>query len=220
MKNFNNSYIGLRQDILKFVEGEDNIILDVGCATGTNGEFLLKNKKASKVFGIEYSKEMAEAANKRNSKIFVGDLNDRNFREKVILKSPFYDYIFFADILEHLIDPESVILDLKKRLKPTGKIIISLPNIAHIETFIQVFIKGTWPKNPRGIFDSTHIRWFTKKDALAMVENCGLEVLQCNRKFRARDAMGSQFDWKYNILKIVNKDWVTFQYILYCGFEK
>lgn len=220
MNEFNSSYIGLRQDVLKFLEGENNIVLDVGCATGTNGEFLLNNKVASKVYGIEYDTEMAEIASQSNTKVYQGDLNDAVFRKEILSSSPLFDYILFADILEHLYEPERVLLELKNKLKPEGKIIISLPNVAHIETFIQVYIKGTWPKNPRGIFDKTHVRWFTKKDAFAMIGACGLQVIDYHRKFRARDAIGSQFNWKHIFLKFLNKDWVTFQHIIYCGFDK
>lgn len=219
MTEFNNSYIGLRQDILKFLKGENNIVLDVGCATGTNGEFLLKNNIASKVYGIEYDFEMAAVASKRNIKVFQGDLNDISFRESILSNSPLFDYILFADILEHLNEPGNVLTELKNKLKPEGKIIISLPNIAHVETFIQIYIKGTWPKNNRGIFDKTHLRWFTKKDAFSMIEYGGLKMIEYERKFRARDEIGSKFDWKYSFLKFLNKDWVTFQYIIYCGLE-
>lgn len=220
MTEFNNSYIGLRKDILKFLEGNDNSVLDVGCATGTNGDFLLKNKIATQVYGIEYDSQMAAIASKRNTKVFQGDLNDAIFRREILSNSPLFDYILFADILEHLYEPETVLLELKNRLKPEGKIIISLPNVAHIETFIQVYIKGTWPKNSRGIFDKTHLRWFTKKDAFSMIEACGLKVIKYERKFRARDAIGSQFNWKHSFLKILNKDWFTFQHLICCDFDK
>ncbi len=219
MTNFNVSYIGLRLDILKYVVGENNVVLDVGCATGTNGRYMLENKLATIVYGIEFQKEMAIQAAKSNTKIFQGDLDNIEFRRAILTESPQFDYILFGDILEHLIDPENVLKELTKSLKPGGKIIISLPNVAHVELFIQVYIKGTWPKNPRGIFDRTHLRWFTRKDAFLLVENCSLKVMKYERNFRARDAIGSTFNWKYKMVKWINKDWVTFQHILVCTNE-
>lgn len=50
---FNKSYIGLRTDLLNLIEGESNTVLDVGCASGTNGDYLLKNNKADVVYGVE-----------------------------------------------------------------------------------------------------------------------------------------------------------------------
>lgn len=217
MTNYNSSYTGVRQDILKYIVGDDIVVLDVGCATGENGKFLLENKIVAQVYGIEFHREMANEARLNNTLVYQGDLNSVKFRKEVILESPQFDYILFGDILEHLYDPQTVLKELTKKLKPKGKIIISLPNIAHIELFIQIYIKGTWPTNPRGIFDKTHIRWFTRKDAFTMVEECGLKVFKYERKFRARDAIGSTFNWKFNIIKFLKKDWVTFQHILICN---
>lgn len=217
MKNFNTSYIGLRSDLIKYISGQNNNVLDVGCASGTNGKYLLDNNIAKIVYGIEFDKEMASEAEKKYSKVFTGDLNSKDFRIEILNNEIKFDYILFGDILEHLLDPHTVLKELKAALKENGKIIISLPNIAHIETFIQLFVKGTWPRNPRGIFDATHLRWFTKKDVYNLVSVCELNLDIYEPKLRARDALGSMFNWKYNIIKKINKDWVTFQHIVVCS---
>lgn len=216
MSEYNSSYIGLRKDLIKYVPNGEHVILDVGCALGINGKYLLDNKHANQVIGIEYDEKMAQEASKYNTKVFCGDLNDKKFRTSVLNENYSFDFILFGDILEHLYDPSLVLRELKSMLKPNGQIIISLPNIGHIELFIQVFIKGTWPKNERGIFDKTHLRWFTRKDAFSLVQTADLEVIKYERKFRARDAKGSKFDWKAKLLKRINKDFVTFQHIIIC----
>lgn len=53
-----------------------------------------------------------------------------------------------------------------------------------------------------------------------MIEDCGLEVIEYQRKFRARDVIGSNFSRRYRFLKFLNPDWVTFQHLIYCGFAK
>lgn len=212
----NQSYIGLRNDIIKYIKGESNKVLDVGCALGINGKYLLDNHLASEVVGIEYDENMAQEASVSNTKVFCGDLNDGKFRESVLKANYTFDYILFGDILEHLYDPLKVLTELKSMLKSNGKIIISIPNIGHIELFIQVFIKGTWPKNDRGIFDKTHLRWFTRKDVFSLAESANLEVVAYERKLRARDAIGSKFDWKTKLVKHINKDLVTHQHIIVC----
>ncbi|WP_147678591.1 class I SAM-dependent methyltransferase [Algibacter pacificus] len=217
MKNFNQSYIGLRSDLIKYISGKNNNVLDVGCANGTNGNYLLENDIAEIVYGIEFDKEMSAVAENNYSKVFAGDLNSKSFRSDILKCNIKFDYILFGDILEHLLDPYAVLKELKTLLKPDGKIIISLPNIAHVETFIQLFVKGTWPKNSRGIFDATHLRWFTKKDVESLVAHSELNLDVYEAKLRARDAIGSKFNWKYNIIKKINKEWVTFQHIIVCS---
>ena len=216
-ENFNKSYIGLRRDLIKYISGENLKILDVGCALGVNGKYLIDNDIASEVVGIEFDKKMAKEASKHNSKIFCGDLNNNEFLESFLNFNYTFDYILFGDILEHLLEPQKVLTVLKTLLNKYGKIIISLPNIAHVELFIQVFIKGSWPKNERGIFDKTHLRWFTRKDVFSLVKKSDLEVIKYERNFRSRDAIGSKFDFKAKFLKLINKDLVTFQHIMVCG---
>lgn len=216
MLDYNQSYIGLRKDIIKYIDGESNKVLDVGCAIGVNGKYLLDKGIASEVVGIEFDEIMAEEASEHNSKIFCGDLNNKEFLESFLNSNYTFDYILFGDILEHLIEPQKVLAVFKSLLNKNGKIIISLPNIAHVELFIQVFIKGSWPKNERGIFDKTHLRWFTRKDVFSLVKKSDLEVIKYERKLRARDAIGSKFDLKAKFLKLINKDLVTFQHIIVC----
>jgi 2-polyprenyl-3-methyl-5-hydroxy-6-metoxy-1,4-benzoquinol methylase len=220
MAEFNPSYIGLRMDLIDLIKGVELKILDVGCASGVNAKYLLEKNIASQVYGIEFDELMAIEAENWNTKTFKGDLNLDCFRQEILENASGFDYIIFGDILEHLYDPSVVLQDFKKCLAQDGKIIISLPNIAHIELFIQIFIKGRWPLNDRGIFDKTHLRWFTKRDAYKMIENCGFEVLIYKPKLRARDAIGSTFDWKTNILKWLNNDWVTFQHLFICKHAK
>ncbi|WP_194768005.1 class I SAM-dependent methyltransferase [Tamlana sp. I1] len=219
MAGFNNSYIGLRSDLLKFIPNGQHVVLDVGCATGVNGQFLLDNGKVSSVTGIEFDADMAKIAAKTNSKVLCGDLNQDIFIKSILDLDEQYDFILFGDILEHLYNPQHVLATLKQKLKPKGKIIISLPNVGHLELFIQVYIKGTWPQNPRGIFDATHLRWFTRKDAFSLVSNSKLKVVSYERKYRSRDAIGSKFKWPYKVLRKINKDWVTFQHIIVCEHE-
>lgn len=57
MSEFNNSYVGIRKDLLKFIDGQNLKILDVGCATGANGSFLKDQRIASSVIGVEFDEK-------------------------------------------------------------------------------------------------------------------------------------------------------------------
>lgn len=217
-KTFNPSYIGIRLDLINLINGDSLSILDVGCANGANGKFLKDKKIADTVYGIEYDSEMAEISKTYYDNVLIGDLNSAEFLNKIIDIKLKFDYIIFGDILEHLIDSELVLKTISTNLlKDNGQVIISLPNIAHIELFIQVYIKGTWPRNSRGIFDKTHLTWFTKKDAIKIVENSNLKLIKYYSNSRSRDAIGSKFTFFYRLLKLINKNWFTFQHIMICN---
>lgn len=209
---FNSSYTGLRSDIIKYIVGKGKVILDVGCATGINGKYLKDEGFAAKVIGIELDSSMAAEAKGHLDEVIIGNIEDDFIYDKLL--GEYFDYILLGDVLEHLYDPWSVLNRLKLLLTSNGKLIISLPNIQHIELLMSVYIQGKWPYNDRGIFDKTHLRWFTHKNILELEERCNIRILKLERKFRYRDRIGSEFPFYGKLLKKVCPNLFTFQYIV------
>ena len=77
-----------------------------------------------------------------------------------------------ADILEHLTDPWATLSRYAQHLEPGATVVVSLPNVNHWSTFAHL-ARGRWPRKPEGIFDATHLRWFTRKDALDLLTQAG-----------------------------------------------
>lgn len=211
----NESYTGLRPDLLKHVTKKNCEVLDLGCATGANGKWLLDSGIATLVEGVEYDPEMASQAAKFYHRIYNLDLNSEHTLLDAITDKKF-DYILLGDILEHLHDPWKTLSSARMLLKPEGNAIISIPNIGHIDTLIHVFIKGYWPYNDRGIFDRTHLRFFTIKNINDLVKVAGLETVSIERNFRYRDRLNSEFPVYGAILRLLFKNLYTFQYIFVC----
>ncbi len=209
----------MRKDLLKYIEGTELFILDVGCATGENGKFLKKNHMAAFVAGLEYDKEMIKIAKMNLDEVIECDLN--NFQ---LSKETFgcrFHYIIFGDILEHLINPWKLLHSASDLLENDGKVLISIPNIQHIETAIQIFLNGKWPYNERGIFDKTHLRFFTLKNILEMIEQSNLVIDILERKYRFRDAIGSTFPMFFEkALKCFFPNLFTFQFIIVSSRRK
>jgi len=150
-------------------------VLDVGCGYGVLGKRLIDQKKA-KVFGIDSDNESVLFC--KNIQHFtdckVADLN--NILEiHTITYSNKFDYIIFADILEHLIHPNYLLVHLSKFLKQDGKIIISVPNIAFVLYRVKLLF-GIFKYEKYGVMDETHCRFFTKTNYLQI-----LPFLQTNR---------------------------------------
>lgn len=215
---FNPSYVGQRIDILSLLPFNINSVLDVGCSDGSLGKAIKSYNKKIIVHGIEINPEMADSAKERIDQVFIGDAA----KEIDILMSlkHRYDCIIFADILEHLIDPWEVLKKSKQLLNDNGKIIISIPNINYYQTFINLFVKRYWPYEERGIHDRTHLRFFTKKNIIEMLDNSSLEIEKLNRHYRL-------IDKKTKLNKISKflgipllKEFLTFQYILVTKVKK
>jgi len=217
---FNSSYVRPRRSLLKHVHGQDLRVLDVGCANGANGQYLIKNASISSIIGIEYDASMAAEAKKSYNHVFVGDLDNMDISS--LLDSERFDYIILGDILEHLKNPWRVLKEMSLFLKPNGKVILSMPNVQHIDVFIHVFVKGVWPHNERGIFDKTHLRFFTQKTIRKLILSAGLVPTSMQRAYRLRDRKGSKF--KYSpiewMLKYLFRNLYTFQYIFICERDK
>lgn len=155
--------------IMKFAP-KNKLVLDVGCGTGALGRELKKNGNA--VYGIEISDKSIEISRSCLDKVFKIDLES----EQILpFKENEFDVIIFGDVLEHLRDPLSVLKSFKKYLKKSGRMIISLPNIANWAIRLQL-LSGKFEYTSEGILDDTHVRFFTLKTAKDLIRGAGLRI--------------------------------------------
>lgn len=75
------------------------------------------------------------------------------------LAAPF-DHILCADILEHLRDPSAMLRQLHSALATGGELIASLPNSGNFY-FRLVILSGRFPQDDKGLFDRTHLHFYT-----------------------------------------------------------
>lgn len=148
----------------------DKTVLDVGCNTGYMAR-ILKEKKVI-TDGVDINREALKIAAKYCRQTFVRDL----FKGKLDLPKNAYDYIIFADVLEHLPRPDLILIDAKKCLHKKGAIIISLPNIARLEIRLGLMF-GKFDYTDDGILGEDHLRFFTKKSGEQFINECGLKVI-------------------------------------------
>lgn len=184
------AYTSPRPDVSSMVPKTAINVLDVGCSNGSLGKSLKAVMSCRKVIGIEFDENLCMQAKKYIDEVIEADLNDFHWCDA--FRNIKFDAIIFADVLEHLIDPERHLIAAKKYLEDDGCIIISLPNIRHVSSFYSIFINGTFPKRERGIFDKTHLRWFTYRDAKDFIERNGLVVDEVYCNLRWRDLPGGR----------------------------
>ncbi len=159
-----------RPEIRKLVSKSAKRILDVGCASGALGE-KLKEELGAEVWGIEIFEKAANVAAKKLDKVLTGDVAQKSEE----LPENYFDTIIFADVLEHLAEPEKALRKIAKALKNDGEIIVSIPNVRHW-TVITALLEGTWRYEEAGILDKTHLRFFTFETAYELLAKTGFEV--------------------------------------------
>lgn len=162
-------------------------ILDLGCSSGSLGG-ALKARQRAEVVGVEVDPEYAADAATRLDRVIVEDLEQLVFEPGEFGQ---FDCVIAADVLEHLRDPWSALAGATRLLDEAGTAVISLPNVRYWETFLQLGLHGTWPARDEGIFDRSHLRWFTLSDALALIRHAGLAVTQIAPCYRLRPG-----DWR------------------------
>ncbi len=209
--DFNQSYIGSRSDVLQLVPATVKNVLDVGCSIGVLGA-AIKEKTSSRVVGIDLSQKMADIASTKIDKVIVGNIEDEKIQGS--LKKERFDAIIFADVLEHLFDPWVVLRRLTANLNPQGVVISSIPNIKHLDTIINLLVKGYWPYRKRGIHDWTHLRHFTKKNIVELFDGANLKIEKVEANYRLIESPHYLNKYaKYFALPFL-KDFLAFQYLI------
>ena len=88
-----------------------------------------------------------------------------------------FDYMLFADILEHLRDPISVLRRSLPSLKESGKIIVSIPNVANIVIRLSLLF-GRFDYAERGILDKSHLQFYTLASLRRMMDEASCRILE------------------------------------------
>lgn len=147
-------------------------VLDAGCGAGRNGE-LLKRAGAREVWGVELDPGAADEARRRLDGVVAGDLAAVTLDD---LGGRPFDAVLAVDVLEHLVDPAAALARLVRMLRPGGTLVACIPNVAHVWVLANLLAKR-WPQKDSGIFDRTHLRFFAKKDMVALLRGAGLEIV-------------------------------------------
>jgi methionine biosynthesis protein MetW len=168
------AYENPRPEVAALVTVAARRILDLGCASGALGA-ALKARQPVEVVGIEVDPAYARDAEARLDRVICADLDD--FHGDLGA----FDCIVAADVLEHLVDPWAVLRRWARALEPGCRAVVSLPNARHWEVFRELGLRGTFPRRPAGVFDATHLRWFTLADVYGLCSAADLSLEQVVR---------------------------------------
>jgi 2-polyprenyl-3-methyl-5-hydroxy-6-metoxy-1,4-benzoquinol methylase len=146
-------------------------LLEIGAGTGATAAYALAQGKCGWCCGVELCEEPAREAKARLSQVVVGDV------ESITLNFPedHFDLLFLSEVLEHLRDPWAVLIRLARLMKPGAIVMAGSPNVCH-HGVIRNLLRGRWRYEPQGIYDATHLRWFTPASYREMFEQSGFVV--------------------------------------------
>jgi 2-polyprenyl-3-methyl-5-hydroxy-6-metoxy-1,4-benzoquinol methylase len=144
-------------------------ILDVGTADGYLGALL--KAQGHYVVGVERESSLAALARASYDRLHITDIEEFDFPDR-----DEFDYILFADVLEHLRYPAAVLHRALPSIKSAGELVISVPNIANVVVRLSLLV-GRFDYTERGILDKTHLRFFTRRTIAKLLEDCGYRLV-------------------------------------------
>lgn len=165
-------YMGIRKELVDLIKEDEAApisVLEVGAGMGTTLLSIKYKYPNAKVKGIELVEKVVKIASN------YADIECANIENYQFAKDEKYDYIIFGDVLEHLVDPYSLIDRLKSNLNLNGFIITSIPNILN-GGVIYKLLHGDFTYEDSGILDRTHLRFFTQDSVVKLFTERGYDI--------------------------------------------
>ena len=155
--------------------GSGHRVLEVGCSVGHVTEHLVA--AGNTVTGVEIDQHAAHEASAFASHVHVLDLDIQQLSS---VESGRFDVIMLGDVIEHLRDPLATVADLVTLLDDDGRLIVSVPNVSHIDIRLML-LEGTWAYQHDGLLDDTHLRWFTNRSLSQLLSQVGFTARRVER---------------------------------------
>jgi 2-polyprenyl-3-methyl-5-hydroxy-6-metoxy-1,4-benzoquinol methylase len=149
-------------------------VLEVGPGDGVISRWL-KQTQGCHTVGVEVMAQARQAGQDVFDPLIIGSIEAPAVLEAVGAHAPF-DAIVFADVLEHLVDPWQVLRNMRPLLAPAGRVLLSVPNVAHWSARWSLLF-GSFEYTNGYLMDRTHLRWFTRRSARAMAGVAGYRIL-------------------------------------------
>jgi SAM-dependent methyltransferase len=126
------------------------------------------------LIGIEMLERAAEIAAPAYTRVIVDTLENIDLEREGLLPGSL-DAIVAADVLEHMYNPWQALERLRPLLATGGALYVSLPNLRNLNVLSEL-AEGRFRYAGAGILDITHVRFFTRAEAVSMLEQTGFRI--------------------------------------------
>lgn len=211
-------HYNINKAVLNYIPKDSKVIVDLGCMSGILArEYKVINSK-SYYIGVDISSDCIEEAKKYCDKTYL--LNIETDLNIIFENENNIDCWILGDILEHLVDPWSLMKTIISNSNRDTKFVICVPNFQHW-TVIYKLLLGDLFYEDSGLLDRSHLRIFTRKTLIKFIKDLGLDII----KMRALMNSTPESDISFrNLVKFVeekkyNKDLfikesLAYQYVL------
>lgn len=150
-------------------------VAEVGCMRGTLARVYGEKNPDCEWIGMDIDPDNVEAARAVCRHTLCCDIETVPTAD--LMQWGAIDAWVFGDILEHLRDPWALLSRIRATLSPNGVVVASIPNAQHW-SFQARLNAGQFRYEDEGLFDRTHLRFFTRTTILEMFLNAGYRIDQ------------------------------------------
>lgn len=166
-------------------------VLEIGCGEGALANAYKARSPRTHYTAVEVHGPAADMAERVVDRLLRGDFE--TMAEEAVTEGTPFDVIVMGDVLEHMRDPEATLARLNRLLADDGHLVLSVPNVNHWTALFHLF-QGDWPTADSGLFDRTHLRFFTFTSLRRSLEQAGFRVLKRRpRNFPLDKAMADRW---------------------------
>ena len=196
----------IQPETLALVPAAAHRVLDLGGGTGEFTAAVMERCGAGFGAVVDVSEDAIRDRNERIDVAVVFDIEQEGRLEAFMTEHAPFDLVLCLDVLEHLVDPWALVERVHRCLPENGYILASIPNVQNYRIVLRA-LTGTWGYRESGLFDRTHLRFFSRRSAQAMMTGTGMRLVAAGRAFgpAPRDRLMSRLS-----LGALNP-WVTMQ---------
>jgi len=162
-----------RNEVIYDLMKKGDRCLDVGVGEGKL--LLLAQNKFIHTYGIDISNIRIKNL-KMRKEYATSSLSTQSIEDKTVFKNNFFDAITLVAVLEHVFDPNHVLQEIRRILKPGGTLYIEVPNIGWVYPRISLLF-GHFPITSTDPgFDGGHIHYFEKHNLTKLLRENSFTV--------------------------------------------
>ncbi len=166
---------GLRRDFLLANVAPGERVVDIGCGEGAFTHALAT--AGADPVGVEVAGEAVRRARAR-----YPELDFRLTDGQLPFDRGSFDVVWAGELIEHVEDPASLLEDIRRVLRGTGRLLLSTPDHP-----LQVRVKHAVSRRSfEAHFDprSDHLRFFTKRTLGLVLDDAGFDAPEIDRRRR------------------------------------
>jgi len=129
-------------ELLRGANVKAEAMLDLSCNDGSVTIEIAKAVGAKEVYGVDIDENALKLAAARGIKVFKCDLS----RDPIPIDDESVDLVTALEVIEHLVNPDHMLREIRRVLKPGGALLLTTPNLASWVNRL-IFLLGYQPYN-------------------------------------------------------------------------